>query len=115
MSFVPDAFLRVAGAIILETLALAVWNVGTRSPSIMLHDVVRAGRNVRTLLAGIISLLVGLIFVAAATVLILPDLPDPSTELVPLEIFTFLVALMLEYLIGNDLRSLARTNDSKTV
>jgi len=96
--------LRLVGAIALDTLALAVWNVGTRSPLRLLRDVARAHRNLRALFFGVVSLLIGLIFVAAAAVLILPAVPDPSADFVPLEIFTFLVALGLEYLIGGDLR-----------
>jgi hypothetical protein len=113
MSFVPDAFLRLAGAIALETLALTVWNVGTRSPLALLRDVARAGRNPRKLLEGFISLLIGLIFVAASTILLLPDVPAPSVNLVPLEIFTFLAALSIEYLVGGDLRNLGRGSHSK--
>jgi hypothetical protein len=113
MSFVPDAFLRLAGAIALETLALTVWNVGTRSPLALMRDVARAGRNPRKLLEGFISLLIGLIFVAASTILLLPDVPAPSVNLVPLEIFTFLVALSIEYLVGGDLRNLGRGSHSK--
>ncbi len=56
--------------------------------------------------AGLVSLLVGLIFVAAGAVLILPAVADPVADFIPLEIFTFIVALLLEHLVGNDLRRL---------
>jgi len=57
---------------------------------------------------------VGLIFVAAGTILLIPAIPNPRVYLVPAEIFTFLVALGIEFLIGNDLRRLAggRTRSS---
>jgi hypothetical protein len=102
-----DAALRLAGAILLEALALVVWNIGTRSPSALLRDIAVAAREPRTLFAGSLSLVVGLIFVAAATVLILPALPNPDSDLVPVEIFTFLVALGIELLVGDDVRRVA--------
>jgi hypothetical protein len=103
---VLDAFLRLAGAIALETLALVVWNVGTRPPWNMLRDVRASIRSPRALLAGFVSLSVGLIFVAAATILLVPAVPDPVAHFVPVLIFTFLIALAIEALVGNDLRRL---------
>jgi hypothetical protein len=83
-----------------------VWNVGTRTPLALLRDIRRAAGELRAIFAGFVSLLVGLIFVAAAAVLILPALANPATDFIPLEIFTFIVALMLEHLVGDDLRRL---------
>jgi len=54
----------------------------------------------------VVILAIGLIFVAAATVLLFPAVPNKLELLVPTEIFTFLVALGLEHLVGDDLRSL---------
>jgi hypothetical protein len=102
---VLDAFLRLAGTIVLETLALVVWNVGTRPPWNMVRDVRASLRNPRALFAGIVSLAVGLIFVAAAVILLVPAVPNPS-HFVPVEIFTLIVALAIESLVGNDLRRL---------
>jgi hypothetical protein len=102
----------LAGGIVLEALALIVWNVGTRSPGALVRDLARALREPRALFAGILSLVVGSVFVAAATVLMLPAIPDPETELVPVEIFTFLAALAIELLVGDDLRKLASGAES---
>jgi uncharacterized membrane protein YbhN (UPF0104 family) len=102
-----EIFLRLAGAIALDTLALVVWNVGTRSLGTMLRDIARAARSPRSLSVGIFSTLVGLVFVAAGIVLLLPAVGDAVSEFVPIEIFTFLVALGLEHIVGNDLRTLA--------
>jgi hypothetical protein len=107
--------LRLAGAIVLEALALTVWNIGTRSPFTLLRDIARALRLRRGLFAGFVSLIVGFVFTAAATVLMLPVLPDPQTELVPLEIFTFIAALAIEHLVGPDLRRLAGSSSSEGV
>ncbi len=99
--------MRVSGAIVLDTLAFVVWNVGTRSPLEVIAAARRALRVRRSLFAGIVSLLVGFIFVAAATVLLLPAIAVPQIDFVPAELFTLLVALALEHLIGNDLRAFA--------
>jgi hypothetical protein len=110
-----ETLARLAGAIVLETMALAVWNVGTRAPARALRDVVRSLNNRRALLTGTLSLFVGLVFVAAATILLLPTVTDVRTDFVPIEVFTFLTALALEYLIGNDLRAfIARVGGSGT-
>ncbi|MBV9647564.1 MAG: hypothetical protein JO043_08880 [Candidatus Eremiobacteraeota bacterium] len=88
----------------LEAFALTVWNIGTRAPYSVLLDIVRAFRNGQALMAGTMSFIVGLVFVAAATVLILPAVNNIAADFVPIQIFTFLAALALEYLIGNDMR-----------
>jgi hypothetical protein len=111
LGFFGNAFLRVAGAIALETLAFIVWNVGTRSPLMVVRDMRAALRDGRKLFAGIVSALVGFIFVSAATVLILPVVLDPDVDFFPAELFTLLVALALEHLIGNDVRALAGTRE----
>ena len=70
----------------------------------MLRDLARALRTPRALFAGAFSALVGLVFVAAATVLLLPAVDDAGSDFVPVSIFTFLTALGIELLVGNDLR-----------
>jgi hypothetical protein len=101
-----DAFLRIAGAIVLETLAFTVWNVGTRSPIDLARDAYRALRDGRGIFIGIVALTIGLVFVAAATILLQPALPS-ERDFMPIELATFLIALLLERTIGGDLRSLA--------
>jgi hypothetical protein len=106
--FDAETILRIAGAIGLETLALCVWNVGTRSLQATLADMTRALRSPRSLVSGTFSVLVGLVFVAAATVLLVPAVGDLDGDFVPLMIYTFVAALVLEFLIGNDLRAALR-------
>jgi hypothetical protein len=103
----PETFFRVGGAIVLDTLAFVVWNVGTRSPLELFVAMRDAVRRRRSLFAGFVSALIGIIFVAAATVLLLPAIAIPELDFVPAELFTLLVALVLEHLVGNDLRALA--------
>ncbi len=102
-----DAFLRIAGAIVLETLAFVVWNLGSRSPLDVARDAYRALRTRRGLFSGIVALAIGLLFVAAATILLQPALNDPDRDFMPVELATFLIALGLDRLIGSDVRGLA--------
>jgi len=102
-----DTVLRLGGGIALEALALIVWNVGSRSPLQLVRDAAHSLRDPKALGAGLLSLLVGVIFALAATLLMIPTLTDPETELVPVETFTFIVALAIELLVGDDLRRLA--------
>jgi hypothetical protein len=106
--FDAETILRIAGAIVLETLALCVWNVGTRSLQATIADIGRALRSPRALVSGTFSVLVGLVFVAAATVLLVPAVGELDGDFVPLMIYTFVAALVLEFLIGNDLRAALR-------
>jgi len=102
-----DSFLRVAGAIVLDALAFVVWNVGTRPPLNLLRDVRAGFRDGRTALAGLASAVVGFVFVMAATVLLMPAIVDKARDLAPALIFTFVVALAVEHLVGDDLRRYA--------
>jgi hypothetical protein len=107
-----DAFLRIAGAIVLETLAFVVWNVGSRSPLDVLRDAYRAVRTGRGLFVGIVALTIGFVFVAAATILLQPALNDADRDFMPVELATFLIALGLDRLIGSDVRGLAARQPS---
>lgn len=99
--------MRLAGAIVLSTLAFVVWNVGTRTPLEVVRDIRQGLRSPRIVFAGVSSTVVGFIFIIAATILLVPAIADPAADFAPAEIFTFVVALAIEHLIGNDLRSLA--------
>jgi hypothetical protein len=101
----------VGGAIVLDALAFIVWNVGTRSPLAVLAAVRRAFGNRRSLFAGTVAAIVGFIFIVAGTILLEPAIVAPD-DFVPSELFTLLVALALEHLVGNDVRALAGTQDS---
>lgn len=99
----------MAGAIVLETLAFIIWNVGTRSPVALLHDVAASLTDPRKMFAGTVIFVIGAIFIAAATVLLLPAIANFYTDFLPTELFTLLVALAIEHLIGNDVRALTGT------
>ena len=97
---------RVAGAIVLDALAFIVWNVGTRTPLALLADL-RKGLNDRRVLGiGIVSAIVGFVFIMAATVVLFPAIANPVRDLSVFELLTFLVALLVEVLVGDDVRRL---------
>jgi hypothetical protein len=106
-ALVLNLFLRLAGAIVLQTLAFIVWNIGTRAPWAVLRDLRRGLGDLRAWLGGIAAFGVGAIFMTAATILLYPA-AAPEIDLVPVEICTLLVALGVEFLIGNDVRRLLR-------
>lgn len=99
-----EAFLRVAGAIVLDTLAFSIWNIGTRSPATVLRDVRSRVRDRSALATGVLRVAIGLIFIVAATVLLWPAVADPQSDFAATEIFAFIVALGLEHLVGPDVR-----------
>ena len=103
-----EVFLRIAAAIAFETAALVVWNIGTRPPHILFDDIRRAIRVPQAIAAGLIRLAIGLSLVAVGALVLLPTLPDPFNEFIPLEIFTFVAALICEVLIGNGVRGMLR-------
>ena len=96
----------MAGAIVLDALAFIVWNVGTRSPLALIADLRRGFHDRRVFAIGVVSAIVGFVFIMAATVLLLPAIADPARDLSISELLTFLVALLVEILIGNDVRRL---------
>ena len=99
-----EAFLRIALAIALETVALVIWNVGTRPPRVLFADIRRSISDARALSAGLVRLFSGIALVIVAGAVLLPALPDPLNEFAPLEIFTFVAALIVEVLVGAGLR-----------
>lgn len=105
-----EAFFRIALAIAFETAALIVWNIGTRPPHVLFEDLRRSLSMPQAIAAGLIRLIIGLALVALGAFVLVPTLPDPMNEFVPLEIFTFVAALICEVLVGNDLRGLLRKN-----
>lgn len=95
---------RLAGALVLDALAFIVWNVGTRTPLALIADLRKGLHDGRALGIGIVSAIVGFVFIMAATVLLLPAIANPARDLSVLELLTFLVALLVEILVGDDVR-----------
>ena len=105
MNSVLQIFVRVIGSIACASVTLIIWDVGTRSPSRLIADIVKASRNARALFYGAIRFLVGLLFAAFSVALMLFVVPENEVQRYTLyEIGAFLTALAVEFLIGDDVR-----------
>ncbi|MFN2460232.1 MAG: hypothetical protein ABR591_06055 [Candidatus Velthaea sp.] len=99
-----EAFVRVAAAIMLETIAFAVWDVGTRSPVRLIADVRAGVRQPVSFRRGCFRFLVGIIALSGAAILTAPAVPR-SGQWALLLALTLIAALLVEQLIGPDLRT----------
>ncbi len=63
------------------------------------------------LLAAIVRGIIGLCFIVAATIALVPVIADPPDDFAPTELFTLLVALALEHVVGPDVRTLVEPRD----
>ncbi|MBV8727153.1 MAG: hypothetical protein JO233_05150 [Candidatus Eremiobacteraeota bacterium] len=105
MSPVLDIFSRLIGAIACASIALIVWDIGTRSPSRLVMDIAKAAHNPGDLLKGTVRFLIGLVFVAASVALMFFAVPGNEFSRYTLyEIGAFITALAVELLIGEDVR-----------
>jgi hypothetical protein len=95
----------MAGAIVLDTLAFSIWNIGTRSPATVLRDIRLRMRDRSSLAAGALRAAIGIIFLTAGTILLVPVVIDLEADFAVMELFAFLVALGLEHLVGPDIRA----------
>jgi hypothetical protein len=106
LSFALDA-LRIALAILLDTAALVVWNIGTRSPVRLFADV-RAGLKQRSaVLLGLARFAIGVLAIAAA-VAVSAAVASRAADFTVLECSALIVALVVEQLVGPDLRARRR-------
>ncbi len=88
------------------TLALSIWEVGTRSPLRAAVDV-RAGlSNRRTLTAGLLRFIAGGCLFVLAIFFVLAAIRDDVDRFGVFSIGTFLAALIVEHLLGDELRLL---------
>jgi hypothetical protein len=96
---------RFASAIVLDALAFIVWDVGTRPPLRLFADVAAGIRRPAVAARGAARLLVGLALLLIAGYVVQPAMPDARTFTV-LESGMIVAALLVEMLIGNDVRRL---------
>jgi hypothetical protein len=84
-----------------------VCNIAARSPLRVLADVRRALRNPRAIFAAAAAAVIGLLFLGAGALLLMPAMPDPPRDFGAIELLTLLVGLALDALVGEDVRRLA--------
>ncbi|MGD0052261.1 MAG: hypothetical protein ABSD03_10665 [Vulcanimicrobiaceae bacterium] len=94
---------RLAVAVVLDVVAFVVWDVGTRAPLDLITDVRRAVAARRGLLAGSARFAVGAVLLLLAGLIAGPAMPDQRTFTL-LETGMLIAALLVEQLIGPDLR-----------
>ena len=98
---------RFAIAIVLDALAFILWDVGTRPPLQLARDVARGARIPRVFAFGLLRLIVGAVLLFDAADVARPGMPTMQT-------FTFIetgmliAALLVEQLVGPDLRRVMR-------
>lgn len=107
VTFFAAVAVRLAIGIVLDALAFTIWNVGTRPPLQLLRDVRRAGTRPRVLAWGMIRFLTGFALLVLAALVIAPAMPS-SVVFRLVETGMLLVALLVEALVGPDLRRLPR-------
>jgi hypothetical protein len=99
--------IRFALATLLDALAFVVWDVGTRPPRRLLHDVVTGAREPARLRAGLIRFCIGFLLLVLAGLVARPALPTLRTYTV-METAMLIAALIVEQLVGDDLRGAVR-------
>jgi hypothetical protein len=85
-----------------------VWNVGAYSPMELFPKLARLRTAPRALGLHLLRFVIGLVFVAAGTILLIPAVGNAWDSFVPIEILTLGVALVLDFSVGNDVRRLLR-------
>ena len=98
-----EAFLRLTLAIVLDTIAFVIWDVGTRPPLRLIGEIGAALRERRGLLRGGLRFLIGFIILILGEVVIVPLAVRVGSAL-PLEFGALITALLTEQLIGPDVR-----------
>ena len=101
------AILRFAFAIVFDALAFTIWDVGTRPPLRLVRDIARGVRNRGSLARGCLRFLIGFALLVMAALIARPAMPTMRAFTV-IETGMLIAALLVESLIGADLRSGAR-------
>jgi hypothetical protein len=95
--------LRFALAIMFDALAFTIWDIGTRPPLRLVHDVARGLRMPRVLAQGVMRFLIGGGLLLLAAVVARPAMPTMRAFTL-IETGMIVAALLVEQLVGPDLR-----------
>lgn len=98
------AAVRIALAIMLDTAALVIWDIGTRSPLRLFADVRAARHDRRAVMRGFVRLAVGVVALIAAATVSAP-LASRAADFTIIECWALVTALVVEQLLGPDLRA----------
>ena len=95
--------LRFALAIVFDALAFTIWDVGTRPPLRLIHDVASGIRAPRVLVRGALRFAIGFGLLFLAAVVARPAMPTMRAFTL-IETGMIVAALLVEQLVGPDLR-----------
>ncbi len=99
--------MRIAAAVVLDSTAFVIWNVGTRSPAALIAAI-RAGMRVRaSFTRGLLRFTAGALAILNAVWISLPIAVRPNDETI-VECLTIVTALLIEQLVGPKLRARLR-------
>ena len=98
-----EAAVRLGVAIVCDFLALAIWNIGTRPPAELIADIRTGVRARATLMRGLAAFVWGLVLLVVGTIVLIPVVRTSFLRL--LVVYTVIAALILEQLLGADLRA----------
>ena len=100
-----DAFSSLVAAICAAAFGLVLWDIGSRSPTQIARDLHDGIRSPRALLSGIVRACAGALLAACAIALVVRALQYGPAELFSaFAIATFVAALAIDALIGDDVR-----------
>jgi hypothetical protein len=99
--------LRFALAIVFDALAFVVWDVGTRPPLQLARDLARGARTPAKLVRGLLRFLIGCALLSLAALIARPGMPTLRAFTL-IETGMLIAALIVENLVGPDLRRRAR-------
>jgi hypothetical protein len=105
-SLTVDA-IRIALAILLDAAALIVWDIGTRSPVRLFADMRASMRHASALMQGGVRLAIGALAIILAALVSAPVAIRPH-DFTIVECWALVTALVLEQLVGPDLRARRR-------
>ena len=99
--------LRIGLAIVLNTVALLVWDIGTRSPFHLVRDIRDGLHRPAAVSRGLARLAIGAVALLAAATVSAPVAARPL-DFTIIECWALVTALVIEQLIGPDLRTRRR-------
>ena len=94
--------MRIAAAILVDTLAFIIWNLASRSPARMVRDLVNGLRRPATFVRGLVSFGVGLLLLIGSMSLLVP-LTLPHNVFLIMITWTLLTGLLVEQVIGPEI------------
>jgi hypothetical protein len=88
-----------------------IWNLTARSPLRLARDIASALHRPQALLRGVVHFVLGLVLLTGGGLLVMP-LVGSARDFVALEMIALIAALVVDQLVGPDLRRVYRAEES---